>query len=307
MQYFYPFLTILGLAIYETVSSIDNAIINAEVLSTMGQKAKKWFLVWGMLFSVFLIRGFLPWGIIWITNPSLGPAGALTATFSSDPRVKNALEESSPVLLIGGGVFLVFLFFNWLFTEPKNYLIKGERFFNRYSLWFYATVSLILSLIVWFAIKINPLMAFGAVVGSSAFFITHGFRENAQVQEADLKSNVVSDLSKILFLEIIDASFSIDGVLGAFAFTLSVPLILLGSGLGAVVVRQLTVSNIKRVGEYIYLENGAMYSVFVLGLVMVFNSFKFGIPEWFSPVSTLVIVGYFFWQSKKARSKIISV
>lgn len=304
MQYLLPLFTILGLALFETVSSIDNAIINAEVLSNMGQKAKRWFLVWGMLTSVFLIRGVLPWGVIWVTNPSLGPVGALTATFSPDPRVKETLEKSAPVLLIGGGVFLIFLFFNWLFTEPKNYLIKGEKFFNRHSLWFYAVVSVILSFIVYFAIQVNPLMAFSAVVGSSAFFITHGFRENAEAQEEDLKSNIKSDLSKIFFLEVIDASFSVDGVLGAFAFTLSVPLILLGSGLGAVVVRQLTISNIKRVGKYIYLENGAMYSVFVLGLVMILNSFKFGIPEWFSPIITLLIVGYFFWQSKKALKKL---
>ena len=75
-------------------------------------------------------------------------------------------------------------------------------------------------------------MAFGAVVGSTAFFITHGFKQNAEQREKQLIGNSrgLSDISKILYLEVIDTTFSIDGVLGAFAFTLSVPLILIGNG-----------------------------------------------------------------------------
>ncbi len=80
-------LIIAGLCLFETISSIDNAIINAEVLSTMQPKARRWFLIWGLLLAVFLIRGLLPWLIVWAAVPSLGPIGALTATFSSDPRV----------------------------------------------------------------------------------------------------------------------------------------------------------------------------------------------------------------------------
>lgn len=80
-------------------------------------------------------------------------------------------------------------------------------------------------------------MAFGAVVGSTAFFILHGFKQNAQAEEAKLLQKGRSDISKILYLEVIDTTFSIDGVLGAFAFTLSVPLILFGNGLGAFVLR----------------------------------------------------------------------
>lgn len=293
-------LTTLGLVLFEVVSSIDNAIINAEVVSTMQKKARRWFLLWGILISVFLVRGLLPWLIIWATNSSLGPVGALTATFSNDPSVRKAIEQSSPILLIGGGVFLLFLFLNWLFLEQKHYGLKGERFIHARGVWFYAVVSILLSVIVWLAIQANPLMAFGAVIGSTAFFITHGFKSNAEHQEQNLIKSHMSDLSKILYLEVIDATFSIDGVLGAFAFTLSVPLILLGNGLGAIVVRQLTVSNIERVKKYIYLKNGAMYSIFILGSVMVLDSFGFHIPEWFSPVATFGVVGYFFIKSKQA-------
>ncbi len=300
MDFISIFLVVAGLCLFETINSIDNAIINAEVLATMQPKARRWFLVWGMFIAVFLIRGVLPWIIVWAVLPSLGPIGALTATFSSDPHVIEAIEQSAPILLIGGGTFLIFLFFHWLFLEPKHYGLRGERFFMRQGVWFYAVVSILLTLIVWFALQQNPLMAFGAVVGSTAFFITHGFKENAAQAEKELMREGLSDVSKILYLEVIDATFSIDGVLGAFAFTLSVPLILLGNGLGAFVVRELTIGNIERIKKYVYLKNGAMYSILFLGMIMLLDSFGFHIPSWLSPIITFSIVGFFFIKSRMA-------
>lgn len=292
-------ITATGLALFEGISSIDNAIINAEVLSTMNEKGRRWFLFWGLLFAVFIVRGLLPWVIVWGTTPSLGPIGAITATFSNDPKVIAAINQSAPILLIGGGIFLIFLFLHWLFLEEKRFGFMHEKFFQKHGIWFFAAVSILLSTIVWFAIKKNPMMAFGAAVGSSAFFITHGFKENAEKKEQQLIHKNLSDLSKIFYLEIIDATFSIDGVLGAFAFTLSVPLILLGNGLGALIVRQLTVGNIENIKKYVYLKNGAMYSILFLGTIMLLDSFGYEIPEWLSPLMTFGVVGYFFLKSKK--------
>lgn len=293
-------LIVLGLIVFETVASIDNAVINAEVLSTMGQKARRWFLTWGIFFAVFVVRGLLPWLIVWAALPGVGFLGAFTATFSNDPAVAGAIQKAAPILLMGGGIFLFFLFLHWLFLEPKNYGLRGEAYFEKKGVWFFAIASIALTLLVWQALKINPMIAFGAVVGSTAFFITHGFRQQAEEAEKSLVGSGMSDISKILYLEVIDLSFSIDGVLGAFAFTLSVPLILIGNGIGALVVRQLTVSNIERVKRYKYLKNGAMYSVLVLSLVMIGHGLGAHIPEWFSPVVTLAIIGYFLWKSRKA-------
>ncbi len=301
MDIFSIILIVVGLILFETISSIDNAVINAEVLSTMSMRARKWFLFYGLFFAVFVIRGMLPWLIVFATNPSLGPVGAFTATFSEDPEIAKVIEESSPFLLVGGGVFLIFLFFHWLFIEAKNYGLRGERFFHQHGVWFFAIVSIILTVIVWLSIQKNPFMALGAVVGSTAFFITHGFKQNAEQHEKELMggSSSMSDWSKILYLEVIDATFSIDGVVGAFAFTLSVPLILIGNGIGAFVVRELTVSNIDRVKKYIYLKNGAMYSIFFLGIIMVLDSFGVHIPEYVSPVMTISVIGYFFYKSRQ--------
>src|SRR3990167_4695978 len=239
MDIFFLLLTILGLSLFEVITSIDNAIINAEVLSGMSQKARRWFLLWGFLFAVFVVRGALPFLIVWFANPSLGPIGVLTAAFSNDPTIIDAIEKSSPLLLMAGGVFLVFLFFNWLFLEPKNFGLRGEGFFQRQGAWFFAIVSVLLTIIVWFSLQRDPMLAFAAVVGSTTFFIVHGFRNFAEEQEKKLLGGGMSDVSKIAYLEALDSTFSIDGVIGAFAFTFSVPLILLGNGLGALVLRKL--------------------------------------------------------------------
>ena len=313
MQLLSMILIILGLSLFEIIISVDNAIINAEVLGTMSKKSRKWFLIWGIIIAVFVVRGILPWLIIWISTPDIGLWQALAASFSGDEKIAEIIKESSPILLSGGGTFLVFLFFHWLFLETKHYGLIGERFIQKQGVWFFAIVSIFLVAIVWVSLRIHPSMALGAVIGSSAFFITHGFKENAEQMERKMlegESNM-SDLSKIFYLEVLDATFSIDGVLGAFAFTFSIPLILIGNGIGALVVRKLTISNIDNVKKYKYLKNGAMYSIFSLGVVMLLHSFGHyinprkhhflaiitHIPDWFTPVLTFTIIGYFFWKS----------
>jgi hypothetical protein len=247
------------------------------------------------------MRGFLPLLIVFFANPSIGITAAFASTFSNDPHVAETIEKSAPLLLIGGGVFLFFLFFHWLFLEPKHFGLRGENFFQAQGAWFFAVVSVILSVIVWLALKENPLLAFSAVLGSTSFFIIHGFRQYAEVQEKKLLqggTSGMSDLGKVMYLEVLDASFSIDGVIGAFAFTMSVPLILIGNGLGAIVLRKLTISNIDRIKRYKYLKNGAMYSILVLGVIMLLDSFGVYIPHWISPLVTFAVVGYFFWKSR---------
>jgi len=290
-------LIVAGLVLFETISSIDNAIINAEVLSTMGEWARRWFLTWGLLFAVVIVRFMLPWLIVWIGMPELGPIGALTATFSSNPLVIASIEAFAPILLIGGGTFLIFLFLHWLFLEQKHYGLRGECYIASKGVWFFAIVSILLALIVWFALQRDPMMAFSAVIGSTAFFIVHGFRQNAEEQERKMMGGNISDISKLFYLEVIDATFSIDGVVGAFAFTLSVPLILIGTGIGALVVREMTIRNVERIKRYVFLKNGAMYSIMVLGTIMILDSFGVHIPPWLSPIATFGIVGFFLVKS----------
>jgi hypothetical protein len=178
----------------------------------------------------------------------------------------------------------------------------AERYAQKQGVWFYAIVSVILTLIIWYSIRVNPSIAFGAAVGSTLFFVTSGFRQSAEERERQMLGNErASGWSKLLYLEVIDASFSIDGVLGAFAFTLSVALIVIGTAIGAVTVRQLTVRNIESVRKYKYLKNGAMYSIVFLAALMIANAFGFRAPEWLTPLVTSFVLSFFFYRSWKAN------
>lgn len=299
MNFSQAIIIVVGLVLFEVISSIDNAVVNADVLATMSHKARRWFLNYGIIIAVFVVRGLMPLVIVWASNPVLGFVGAFTATFSSDPSVREAIEAQKPILLAGGGMYLVLLFLHWLFVEKKEYAFFLEKHVHqKLSVWFYASASLLLLGIVWLTLSSNSMIAFGTIVGSTAFFITNGFKQNAEEKEKELiNSSHLSDISKIIYLEVLDTTFSIDGVLGAFAFTLSVPLILLGNGLGAYVVRWFTIRGVHTIKKYRYLKNGAMYSIASLGAIMLAEALHQNPPVWLPTVITFVVVGIFLWLS----------
>jgi hypothetical protein len=211
--------------------------------------------------------------------------------------VKDSLDASKPLLLLGGGSYLFLVFLAWLFLEEKKYAFWVEGFIHRQSVWFYACASIFTTVIVYFTLKIDPILALAATIGVSAFFITDGFKKNAEEKEKELMTGHMSSWSKILYLEVLDASFSIDGVIGAFAFTMSIPLIILGNGLGAFIVRELTIKGIDKISKYAYLKNGAMYSIGLLGGMMVLESFGNEYPFWFVPLNTFILLGFFMFLS----------
>jgi len=290
-------ITIFGLCLFEIISSVDNAIINAHVLKTLPQKYRKIFLFWGILFAVFVVRGLLPFIIVWIANPGLSLTQLVHFVFSNSATVGQSVEHSKPLLLLGGGIYLVFVFLGWLFLEEKKYAFLVEGFIHRQGFWFYAIASVLLTSIIYYAIHINPLLALSASIGASAFFITDGFKKNAEEKEKQLLSGHLSAWSKILYLEVLDASFSIDGVVGAFAFTISIPLIIIGNGIGAFIVRELTVRGIDLIAKFVYLKNGAMYSVGMLGTLMVLESFGKEFPFWIAPLNTTLLLLVFLFLS----------
>lgn len=313
------FLTLLGLIIFEIVMSIDNAVVNADVLASMkSRRARRFFLTWGILFAVFVVRGFLPSVIVYLADPSIGLWGALQVIWQFNPAASEAVLAVTPIIMMAGGMFLVLLWAHWLFIEDKNFGLPHEQYIQKYgAVWFYSVAALLL---VGVLIEINatviekPMhLALAAAVGFCVFFITQGFKDNAEKIEERLiasgEHSTMSDWAKVVFLEVLDIAFSIDSVVGAFAFTTVVPFILIGSGIGAIVVRQLTVVGIDRIRSYNYLKNGAMYSVGFLGGVMLLEAFGAHIPFWVPPIVTIGFVGYFFWKSvaeNKVNSNIMS-
>jgi len=304
----FTFITIIiGLCLFEIISSVDNAVVNAHVLKTMPEKYRKIFLFWGLLFAVFVVGGILLFIIVWIANPNLGVWQVVTATFSNSPAIKEYIESSKPLLMLGGGIYLFLVFLSWLFLEEKKYAFLVEGFIHRQGAWFYALASILTTSIVYFSLKQDPILALAATIGVSAFFITDGFKKNAEIQEKKLMNPAMSAWSKILYLEVLDASFSIDGVIGAFAFTVSVPLIILGNGLGAFVVREFTIRGIDLISKYAYLKNGAMYAIGILGAIMILESFGHEFPFWLAPLNMFVLLGIFLFLSirlNKAHRKL---
>ena len=303
MSYLSAIVIVIGLFIFESVASIDNVIINADILATMKPKYRKWFLIWGIILSVFLVRGLLPWLILWITNPTLGPIEIFIRSLNSD---LGTIEDTAPYLLMFGGMFMLFLFCYWLFCEKKKCIVPGERYLTNQTPWYYVIVTIVLLIIVCIAIypQHNHLLAFSAVAGSTLFFLIQGFRLFADKKTAELGNSESSESTKLLMLVVIDSVFSIDSVIGAFAFTFSIPLIFIGCGLGAIVVRELTIKYVNIIKRYIYLKNGAMYSVFMLSIIMICGGFGIDIPNWIATALMIVLVSFFFFISIKRNRRV---
>ena len=296
-------LIVIGLILFEVVNSVDNAIVNAHMLKTMSPKARRWFLLWGILTAVVLVRGLLPLAIVWLTTPSLSIFEVFAATFGANPVAKEAIDASAHILLIGGGMFMLLLYLHWLFLEKKDPFFFSDKLVRpNYGVWFFAGAALLLVSFLWIA-RDDPFMMLGAAIGNAVFFILYGFRETAERQEHVVEHQTTSDLSKLMFLEVLDTSFSIDGVIGAFAFTTSVFLIFIGNGIGALVVREITIRSIEKIAKYRWIKNGAMTSIGFLGIFMILKSFGVHVPEWLPTLVTVTMVGVTFWASHRYLKK----
>ena len=299
MVFFEALIVIFGLILFEIVNSVDNAIINAHVLKTMSEKWRKRFLFIGFATSVFLVRLVLPLVIVWIIVPNVA-FGEIAKIFTGNSLVAaEAIEEAKHLILIFGGVFLLLLYFHWLFMEKKHPLFPHEKFLKEHhDVWFFAFASIILVFLLYLARADSSMMLFAAL-GSAIFFIVYGFKETAEKKEETLMRKHLPDASKFLYLEVLDATFSFDGVVGAFAFTTNLLYIFLGLGIGAIVLRQLTIMGIDKIQKYIWLKNGAMTAIGFLGVFMILESFGLELPTYLPTLVTSAIVAYAFYKSHR--------
>ena len=259
------------------------------------------FLFFGIVTSVFAVRFLIPILIVWISAPYLTFREILMSFVGGSPATTAAIESVKPLILIFGGVFLLYLYFHWLFLEEKDPLFV-ERYLSReHGAWFFAFAAVILVLIMYFA-RYDPMMMLSAAVGSATFFILYGLRQTAEEQSRTGGSADLSDLSKFIYLEVLDATFSFDGILGAFAFTTNLLLVLIGLGIGALVVRRLTVEGIETVSRYRYLKNGALTSIGFLGFFMLIESYGFELSSYVPIGVTFLLIGVAFtWSLKEMK------
>jgi uncharacterized protein len=291
---------VIGLVVFEIVNSVDNAIVNASVLKTMSILWRKRFLLIGIITSVFLVRFLLPLLIVWISVPTLSAPQLLLAFTGQSEVASQAIELQKPLILMFGGVFLLFLYFHWLFLEKKEPLYIERFIREKHGVWFFAFTAIFLVVVMYLA-RSNPMVMLAAGIGSATFFIVYGLRQTAEESERNMVagSSGMSDLSKFVYLEVLDTTFSFDGVIGAFAFTINLLLILIGIGIGAIVVRELTIKGIDTIAKYKYLKNGALTSIGFLGLFMLVESFHIELPSYVPIIVTFLVIGIAFYMSRR--------
>lgn len=291
---------IIGLIVFEVVNSVDNAIVNASVLKTMSVLWRKRFLFIGIITSVFLVRFLLPLAIVWISVPNISPLDLFLAFLGQSDVAQKAIEAQTPIILMFGGVFLLYLYLHWLFMEKKEPLFIERFLKEKHGVWFFAFAAFLLVLVMFLA-RDHPFMMLAASIGSATFFLLYGIKETAEESERNIAAGTsqLGDLSKFLYLEVLDTTFSFDGVIGAFAFTTNLFLILIGIGVGALVVRQLTVVGIDKIAKYRYLKNGAMTSIGFLGLFMCLEAFGVDLPSVVPILATFLLIGIAFYASRR--------
>jgi hypothetical protein len=303
------------LAVLEVSLSFDNAVVNATVLRTMNAFWQKLFLTVGVVIAVFGMRLVFPILIV-----------AITAHLSPDRVVSLALDrgdvhtpgsygyllhEAHPAIAAFGGAFLLMLFLNFIFEEREiTWLSWIERPLAKIGRLDQLPIVIVLGAVVAAAYLLAPddkvaTVLVAGTLGAVAYLLVNGldsfFNPGEDDAESDegaprspgktlaLKAGKAAFIS-FLYLEVLDASFSFDGVIGAFAITSDPLIIALGLGIGAMFIRSLTVFLVRQgtLDDYPYLEHGAQWAIGALA-VLLFVTIEFEVPE---VVTGLIGVGF---------------
>jgi len=292
--------TALMLGILETSLSFDNAVVNARIIETMSPFWRKMFLTVGMLIAVFGMRVVFPLLLVWIIS-ALPFAEVVAMTWEDPGRFQHILVDQHVIIAGFGGAFLWMVFAKFFFDPEKEvHWIPGlEKLLARLgrleSIWVLVTLGVTFVFHELMPALHRPEFLLAAVVGVIVFLLVDGL--GALMHNPKLAAG--AGFGAFLYLEILDASFSFDGVIGAFAITNNLFLIALGLGIGAFFVRSMTIKLVddKTLGAFRYLEHGAFWAIGALALIMDVGVLGVEIPEVVSGGTGLVIIGLSFWAS----------
>ncbi|WP_287001654.1 MULTISPECIES: DUF475 domain-containing protein [Gordonia] len=293
------FLTLI-LGILEVSLSFDNAVINATVLRRMSAFWQKIFLTIGVLIAVFGMRLVFPLVIVWLSaklNPVEALRLALNPPTDGSPTYEQIITDAHPQIAAFGGMFLLMLFLGFIFDEKELHWLRWiERPLERIGKLDQLSVVVAVVILVITAEWIAPddersTVLFAGVLGMITYILVNGLGELFNTPEEledgaeseSLPRSGPSELARatgkagfflFLYLEVLDASFSFDGVIGAFAITADPIIIALGLGfIGAMFVRSLTVYLVRKgtLSEYVYLEHGAHWAIGALALILMYS------------------------------------
>lgn len=280
----------LILSIMEISLSFDNAVVNASILKDMDEKWRQLFLTVGILIAVFGVRLVFPLLLVAVAT-SQGFVEVVTMALQQPAEYSRHLMEGHAAIASFGGSFLFLVFLSFILNDAKelHWLGKVEGQLAKLgkldSMGIFITLSMLLVMYQFLPVspekKVTILLAgvagvvlYLAVDSLGSFF---GSQADAEAIGKVAKRNGVMGF---LYLEVLDASFSFDGVIGAFAITRDVVIIMLGLTVGAMFVRSLTVHFVYRgtLQKYVYLEHGAHYAIGILGLIMFYSIYEH-VPE----------------------------
>jgi uncharacterized protein len=297
---------VIVLSVLEISLSFDNAVVNATVLQEMDKVWQRRFLTWGMLIAVFGMRIVFPLAIVAIAA-GLGPVETVRLSLN-DPVSYQEIVSSAHVGIAGfGGAFLAMVGLKFFFDADKDvhWISVVEKQLARFSrieaveIAFLLVVLYLISLslpdeeaLTFLAAGILGLVTFIAVEAVGTIMELH--------EEARAASGAVvrSGLGGFIYLNVLDASFSFDGVIGAFALSNNMIVIALGLSIGALFVRSMTIHLVDKgtLGHYRFLEHGAFWAIIVLGAIMLVSA-KYHIPETVTGLFGAALIGLSLWWS----------
>ena len=292
----------LVLLALEISLSFDNAVVNARVLERLTPGQQSFFLTWGLVIPVFGVRFLGPLLLVSLAG-GIGMGEALQAALHDHERYHELLELAEPRILAFGGMFLLMVFLGYFFDEAKtlHWVEVLERRLSKAGRVPSLEVALALVVLIGVASVLpSPLRSdvlIAGLIGLVLQILSTSLAEAFGGEEEALgRVAVGGGVASLIYLELLDASFSLDGTIGAFAITNDLALIMTGLGLGALFIRSLTVllTREKALDQLIFLEHGAHYAIGALGLLMlagvVIGRWGWHVPEWLSGLIGVVLL-----------------
>ena len=285
------------LAVLEISLSFDNAIVNANKLKTMTPVWQRRFLTWGIIIAVFGMRIVFPLLIV-VIAAKIGPWAAIQLAATDPQRYAELIGEAHLPIAAFGGAFLMLVGLSYFFDESKeiDWIAGVERQLRKAGSIRGMAVGFVLIFVVLFTILLpveeEARFMFAALWGIITYLAVDALGHVLDRWGQATAAAGQAGLGAFLYLEVLDASFSFDGVIGAFALTQNLFLIAIGLGIGAMYVRSMTVMLVERgtLAEFRYLEHGAFWSILILSVVMFAQS-MWHIPEVFTGLGGAFVIG----------------